>query len=375
MTHGLGYLHGHPLELASRANPRRWDISLLLGTVGPVAVPAHYICPDAPPSALDQDGIGACVAFSGTNVRQAQDHADWGKWLYGSGTWTGSGASTGAYLAYWYLKHGTPDGSWPGDGIPDIDGSWPEAFLRMALAYGVPDMEGRPHRISAYYAGNLADAADLLSLKQAVVTFGPVVFGIPWPNTWMRNPPAPDYEMPFATDMVGGHAIACVGWDDDADGTWLVFVNTWGQWTDARGTFRVRADWLMAAPFGPQVYWKAVDVPDAPTPPAPEDAVITAAPDTAATPWDVLLDLRAGCAITASDGRAVPLRSGGAGVWSPFATDTTRRAVRFSSGGIAQLGTVALADCSNMRPRADPGADYDAGLDAAAAAVAAVPRK
>ena len=375
MTHGLGYLHAHPLELASRASASRWPMSLLLSALPPVAsVPASYRCPDTGTTALDQDGIGACVAFAAVGVKQAEDHADWGRYLYASGTWTGSSSSTGAYLAYWWLKHG--HGAWPGDGIPTVEGSYPEAAWRMALSVGVPDATGAEHTISAYYSQTVATDADDLLVQQAIVAAGPVNIAIPWPNSWMRGPAAPDWRMPFATDFAGGHSFAVVGWETYADGLWWTCVNSWGPgWTDPAGTFRIKASWLHAAPFGPQVAWKPVDLPDAPTPPAPEDAVITAAPDTAATPWDVLLDLRAGCAITASDGRAVPLRSGGAGVWSPFATDTTRRAVRFSSGGIAQLGTVALADCSNMRPRADPGADYDAGLDAAAAAVAAVPRK
>ena len=103
--------------------------------------------------------------------------------------------------------------------------------------------------------------------------------------------------------------------------------------------------------------------------------MIAAAPDTSETPWDRLVDLAPGTVITAADGRRVPLTSGGAGVWSPFAVSATVRAVRFSTGGVAQIGTVPLASCSNMRPRSGSAqADIDAaraeGYAAAKAAAA-----
>lgn len=84
------------------------------------------------------------------------------------------------------------------------------------------------------------------------------------------------------------------------------------------------------------------------------DAMLAALPDAPGTPWDQLLDLAPDAIITAVDGRQIPLRSGGQGVWSPFAVSASLRAVRFSTGGVAQIGTVPLASCRNLRPRAAP---------------------
>lgn len=106
-----------------------------------------------------------------------------------------------------------------------------------------------------------------------------------------------------------------------------------------------------------------------------EDQMLPAEPDGAATPWDQLVDLAPSTVITATDGSRITLVSGGSGVWSPFASSPTQRAVRFTTGGVAQIGTVPLSSCSNMRPRVIESAAYNNGLSAAAAAVAAIPRK
>ena len=83
--------------------------------------------------------------------------------------------------------------------------------------------------------------------------------------------------------------------------------------------------------------------------------MLTYAPDTAETPWDQLVDLKDGTVITkADDGAKIPLRAGGRGVVSPFATDSAHRAIRFTTGGIAYLGVVGIADCENLRPIAPP---------------------
>lgn len=275
--HGLGYLLDHPLAVASQSDPRRWPMRVLLDALPPVgAVPDHYIDPHIGLTALDQDGLGACVAFAGETVKQAQDHKDWGKYLYTTGKWTGGPDSTGAYLAYWWLKHGTPDGSFAGDGIPGYEGSYPEALWKMAKVYGLPDATGRPRKISAYYSSDMASEADDLVVQQAVIAAGPVNLGIPWPSTWSRTPPAPLFKQPFAFDIAAGHSITIAGWDVYADGLWWTCVNSWGPyWSNSQGLFRIKASWLHAAPFGPQVAWKPVDMPDAPVPGALWDIRIT----------------------------------------------------------------------------------------------------
>ena len=371
-THGLGYALDHPLAVAAREDPRNWPMSLLMEGRPLAAVPGRWLDPGIS-LALDQDGVGACVAFGGSVVMDCQEARDEGSHLFASGTWAASAASTGAYRTYWDLKHGYR--SFPGDGIPGAEGSYPEALWRLARAEGLVDRSGKRHRISAYYAHAFSGAQDLGFVQQVILALGPVLFGIPCPQSWFRAPAGPAFRMPAPSGpMAGGHAIACVGWETDPDGTvWLTFAQTWGRsWTDSRGLYRLRADWLWSAPLGPQVAWKAVDLRDAPVPPEPENAMITAAPDTAATPWDRLVDLAPGTVITAADGRRVPLTSGGTGVWSPFAVSPTVRAVRFSTGGVAQIGTVPLAACSNMRPRSGPAqADIDAARAAGYAAAKA----
>ena len=135
----LGYAIDHPLAIASQASKRHWPMALLMAGRPVQTAPAHYLHPDLAPTALDQtapnpyyDGQGTCVAAAGETIKDAQEHADWGKWLF---------STDSQFLAYHWLKHGTPDGSYPGDGVPG-EGSYPEALWRMALVYGLPDAAG-----------------------------------------------------------------------------------------------------------------------------------------------------------------------------------------------------------------------------------------
>ena len=54
-----------------------------------------------------QGGVGACVAFSACTVVDVLERRDWGKFLFRSGI---EDPATGAFLAYLWLKHGTPRG-------------------------------------------------------------------------------------------------------------------------------------------------------------------------------------------------------------------------------------------------------------------------
>jgi hypothetical protein len=96
--------------------------------------------------------------------------------------------------------------------------------------------------------------------------------------------------------------------------------------------------------------YKAVDIPDAPTPPAPLE--MNMLPIYRAAPKDQLVDLAIGVQCYREDGKTplVKIASGGSGVWSPFATSATQRAVDISTGGVTQAAVVNLADCKNLRP-------------------------
>src|SRR5512135_3194582 len=254
----LGYLYDHPLELASRSSPLRWDLDLLMAGVPAQVAPDHYLHPGFPDLALDQDGVGACVAFAGETIQNANESEDEGAYLFDTAS---------AFVAYDWLKHG--HNSFPGDGIPNAEGSYPEALWKLALMEGLPDKNGKVHRISAYYSHSFASDADFEFLQQVILAFGPVNFGIPWPSNWMASPPTP-YKMPTPTAPSGGHSITFGGWDIDPDGKWLAGIQTWGRWGGPKGIYKVRPEWLYGPPLGPQIMWKTVDIKEAPTPPTPD---------------------------------------------------------------------------------------------------------
>lgn len=346
----LGYLYDHPSNLASIASPNKWPLALLADAT--ITIPPDYLDPNLRPTALDQDGIGACVAFAAATIKQSEDKKDWGEFLYGSGVWTASPASTGAFLSYWYLKHGTPDGSFPGDGAPTVEGSWPDAVWQMALKYGIVDLHGNPHKISAYYGGSLGSDADFLTVQQVIMAHGPVNVATPWPSNWMASPPAPAFQLPPpSTSIAGGHSWTIAGWNTTRYGRLMgIGVNSWGpDWSNPKGMFMFDPAWLYSGTLGPAPVWKPIDLPDAPKPPAPENQMFPALANTPSTPWDQLIDVPIGTDLTTADGRLVPLKSGGIGLWSPFATSATSRAVWFSTGGVTQLGTVSTY--ANARAR------------------------
>ena len=354
MTYPLGYAIDHPLAVASQTSDKHWPMTLLMRDVPPVAAPAHYVHPDLSPTALDQtapnpygEGNGTCVAAAGETIKQAQEHADWGQWLF---------STDSQFTAYHWLKRGTPDGSFPGDGIPNVEGSYPEALWKMALAYGLPAASGQLHKISAYYSHPFGGPADLDFLKQVILAYGPVNFAIPWPGNWFGAPPAPDYRFTGIYPSAGGHSITVGGWDDEADGTWLVAVQTWGtHWTNEQGIYRFRAEWLYTQPLGPQLMWKTVDIKDAPAPPppTPEGPMLTVVDRVGR-----LVDSAVGKPIYALDGTTVlsPLKSGELGLASPALLSGGYYAILASVNGVLQLAALKAADCTNVRVLADPSA-------------------
>ena len=72
-----------------------------------------------------------------------------------------------------------------------------------------------------------------------------------------------------------------------------------------------------------------------------------------AAPRDQLVDLAIGTPLLRLDGKTplTPVKSGGVGVQSPFATSSTQRLVRISVAGVVQAAIVATAACGHMRPR------------------------
>src|SRR5512137_1744308 len=131
----LGYLIDHPDAIAAREDARNWPAELLVPTSVPVPDDFDTDCGPT----LDQDGVGACVAFSATSVRSYQEQIDEGGWKFDTPS---------AFEAYKWLKNG--HGAYPGDGI-EGEGSFPKAVWQMALVEGIPGADGKARKISAYY--------------------------------------------------------------------------------------------------------------------------------------------------------------------------------------------------------------------------------
>ena len=351
MEHGLGYAIDHPLAIASAESKTHYPIALLMEGQPYQAPPARYFCPDVAPNALDQNGIGACVAFAVETIWNAVEHKDWGKWLFASGSY--AAPKSGAYLAYDWLKNGTPDGSFSGDGVPGVEGSYPEAMYKMGKVYGLPDASGRLHKIQAYYAAPLGNMHDVAELQQVLMTLGPVNIAGVWWQSWFNAPVGPRYILDVGYASGGAHSYTIVGWETYEGVIYLTCVNTWGAWGSPQGIFRVRADAYFSAPMGPQIYWKATDRLDAPIPPPPPplpplkgDAMRMA--DTKPR----LVTVAAGTqlyrpdSVTPSIKLSVRVVDG----YSPFAVDSVSYALRITTGGASQIAVVRKNKCTNVKP-------------------------
>ena len=381
MIPGTGFAWDDPAASASQTSDRHWPFSLLVSGEDPL--PSRYLDPNLRPNALNQDGIGACVAFAACTIWDAMEHKDWGRHLFATGTFgtPDSGNPTGAYLAYRNLKRGF--GSYPGDGLPTVEGSYPEQVWKLAKAEGLPDKDGKRHKAAAYYAQKLTDAASLDVVRRTIMATGPVNIATPWPSNWFAAPTGPRYILPAPLAIAYGHSYTCVGWETYAGVLCMTFVNSWGAWGSPQGIFRYPASWLFDRPLGPQVAWKVVDIREnAPTPPIPqpEGPMLTLVDKIART-----VDSAVGKQLWRADGTTplVKLSSGVLDLASPGryanAAGITYYGLVISSGGIPQIAWIKVPDCTNVRlVGADPAAAkiaYNEGLTAAQAAVAALPRR
>ena len=373
---GTGYAYEHPVAQAARDNPANWSIDVLMAGEPDRAVPTTFDCDLGP--TINQGALGACVAFAATGVKAWHEREDEGVWRFTTPT---------ALVAYDWLKRG--HGSFPGDGIPDVEGSYPLAVWKLARAEGIPST-AQPRKITAYYQLATPEDADLeafiAQVQQVIIAFGPVTVSRPWPANWFDDP-GPDGIPPPPFGVNGGHMFVRKGWTTGPKSTASGFSPTgrywrnrqsWGSW-GRLDSFGRDAEFL--TPFENDVVreaWKTVDLIDFPKPPAPEAPTVTIYD---AAPRDQLADLPLGTQLYRLDGTPlVKLSSGGQAVWSPFATSATRRAVRISTGGVVQLALVASGDCRNLRPAntATPqqlAGAFNEGVSAAATAVAAVPRR
>lgn len=353
MSHGTGAFPSPPDE-------RDWDIAELMAGEPIRSIPADFASDLGP--LLDQDGIGACVAFAATGIRNWQEHADEGRWAFDTPS---------AYQTYQWLKHG--HGSFGGDGMPGIEGSSARAVWDLARTEGIPARSGPPRRIAAYYrlSGVPGSEAWVATMQQVILVHGPVSVVMPWADNWFSSPTG-DGILPHPTVARSSHMFARTGWRTIGGQRYWRHRNSWGAWgvTDSfghRGEFLtpVEFDGL----FGVRLdeAWKTIDITgDSPTPP-PEVGML---PVYSINP--ALVDLPVGTQLYREDGKTplVKVSAGGVGRFSPGLAFAGKLAVEISTGGIHQYAVANVADCRNIRPIA-PLADCTAAIETATAPLAA----
>ena len=224
--------------IPSPADDRDYPIEALYAALGvdvPTALPPAFASTPVPPI-LNQGTTPQCVAFSTAGMKDFQDYDDQ-----------------------------VPTRWWPFDEgrlFAAIGGGPNGAIIRDALSYllktGYPlvgnAVAAADHRIAGYFAVQV----NVTAIKQAISTFGEVIFGVAWANSWF-NPngsgilPSWDWES-------GGHAIRCRGWDDTKG---FRLANSWGNGWGVNGECYLPYNQL-AHVFE---VWKAPDQPAPPPPP------------------------------------------------------------------------------------------------------------
>jgi hypothetical protein len=238
----LGALQTPPEILA-----RAWPIELALAAE-PVAVPTFFHSPLCAHGTLDQDGFGACVAFSGDYVQSDQEAGDL--------------AVIDPLHAYAIIK-GLP---WPLTS-PSQDanpGLYPQQLWSFVKANGWPTKDGSAPRKNASYLliGKPGSNATFLgAYQQTLLQPGPCQFTAAWPNNWWNTDALGYMPSPGPTD--GGHAFEGCGWVPCSTcrcGLNTIHHQTWGAFGHDpayQDHFRVHGDWWDSLGWEA---WKAVDL-------------------------------------------------------------------------------------------------------------------
>lgn len=236
---------------------------------------------DQMPPVRDQKHRGTCVAHACAAVREFL---------------LGPDASVTANLSeqflYWACKERD---KWPGEG------TWIKVGMEVLQAQGVcteevwpynPDKvagnEGQgpapqgaaeaaaAHKISA---GELLQARWVSSLKETLAAGRPVAFAVPVYRYWLTEPvkSTGDLRMPLNSEQsIGGHAMAMVGYQDDATvpgGGYFLIRNSWGEdWAGksqlAAGYGRLPYEFI--SKYGRSAYTATAPKPAQPEQPKPQ---------------------------------------------------------------------------------------------------------
>jgi hypothetical protein len=156
---------------------------------------------------LDQQSIGACTGFA---TAQALNTGP----LY-------SGRVLGALDGYGLYAQATIldkwDGAWPGEDTGSSGLAAAKAAKRCGLVRGYRHAFGLRHALGA-------------------LTIAPLIIGIPWYEAMFEADE--DGFLEPAGEVAGGHEVAIVGLDVDAEH--VVLLNSWGPGWGASGTAKLR---------------------------------------------------------------------------------------------------------------------------------------
>lgn len=202
-----------------------------------VALPAAADLGKATPPIRDQGQEGSCTGFSITSARTALALR--------------TGDATPLSPAFLYYKERETEhdvtqdaGAEIRDGLDVLVniGCAPEAdFPYVAGQYATPPPVSALADAGKYKAAMYQRLPGLAAIKHSIVIAQPVILGIAVYQSFEAVGADGRVPYPSASDsLLGGHAILCVGYRDDATapgGGWLVLNNSWGPGAGDQGRY------------------------------------------------------------------------------------------------------------------------------------------
>lgn len=204
------------------------------------ALPSRHICRSVP--VRDQGRLGFCVGVSTGTMKDNREVAN----APGLGR-----DMSGLFIQYWCKQR---------DGIPHTEGTYPRVALDSLLKEGVCLENDFPYtkasfpvpkpgnevidKAKAFKANGYAGLHSVEEIKSALVNEGVAVFGIMVTSNFMtpekrKNESSESFvKFPPEGYMLGGHAIAVIGYDDDMTYTYengrickgfFLLQNSWGE--------------------------------------------------------------------------------------------------------------------------------------------------
>lgn len=189
----------------------------------------------------DQGSRGTCVGFAGAALKEFQEKVEHEREVKEGKKYDKNGKvyNYSEQWLYWNCKQI--------DGIPNSEGTYPRAVMKVLNKVGVPTEKAWPYtddpinigkpkswaELIARWAviGSYWHVANLIELKTALID-GPVIIGVPIFYEWARPV---DGRIGLPADpgtQYGGHAICAVGYNDETK--YIKFKNSWSRfWGDS----------------------------------------------------------------------------------------------------------------------------------------------